>query len=461
MSEGSVRTWGRWGAAILLMVAYALSWADRTLPSILIEPMKASLGASDTQLALLTGFAFALCHGTLTVPFSWIADRWDRARLITIGIVVWSSLTVACGFAPDFWSLFVCRMGVGLGEAMLLPAAYALIADLFTREERPRALMIFVMGSQVGTAAALAGGGALHSYFQNATTLLGGLEPWRGTFVVVGAIGFLVAFLMLLLPEPRRNRGLTAGGAAAAAEAPASTKEFIAYLRKAAFFLVPLVGGVTLCNLYVNGFGAWLPPLFVRNFGWSLSEAGSALGIAILITGLTGAPLAALAAGIVGRWRRRDPAVTVLVIAICGVLPLSVLSPLASRGDLAFAGVVVALLLTMFASVVTPAAIVNSAPAFMRARVSAIYLLIANLIGSGFGATTYAVVTDYIFRDAGKLYLSMATVSAVLLGIALLLLFVADRRYDRILRLSGEMPADPASTPAPVPTPITERAVRA
>jgi MFS family permease len=436
------RAWTRWLAAVLLMVAYALSWADRTLPSILIEPMKQSLQVSDTQIALITGFAFALCHATLALPFSWVADRWDRARLITIGIVIWSCLTAACGFAPDFWSLFVCRMGVGLGEALLLPAAYALIADLFSRKERPRALMIFVMGSQLGTAAALAGGGALHGWFQAAApSWIGGLEPWRATFVVVGVVGLLVAALMLLLPEPRRNPGLLRQGDEAPV-ANATTGEFLAYLRKAAFFLVPLVGAVTLANLYVNGFGAWLPPLFVRSYGWSLAEVGSALGLAILVTGTLGAPLAALLAGLLERWRKRDAAVTVLVIAFCGVLPLSVLSPLAPRAGLAFAGVVGALLLTMFATVVAPAAVVNSAPASMRARVSAIYLMIANLVGSGFGPTAYALATDYVFRDPNKLYLSMASVSAVLIGVSLLLLVVADRRYDRILRLSGEAPSD-------------------
>jgi MFS family permease len=445
MSLASVRparSWARWGAAFLLMVAYALSWADRTLPSILIEPMKQSLQVSDTQVALITGFAFALCHATLALPFSWVADRWDRARLITIGIVVWSCLTAACGFAPNFWSLFACRMGVGLGEALLLPAAYALIADLFSRKERPRALMIFVMGSQIGTGAALAGGGALHGWFQSAAPAwIGGLEPWRATFVVVGVIGLAVAALMLLLPEPRRHPGRL-GEADEAPVVNATTAEFLAYLRKAAFFLVPLVGAVTLGNLYVNGFGAWLPPLFVRSYGWSLAQVGSALGLAILVTGTVGAPLAALLAGLLERWRKRDAAVTVLVIAFCGVLPLSVLSPLAPQGGTAFAGVVAALLLTMFATVVAPAAVVNSAPASMRARVSAVYLLIANLVGSGFGPAAYALVTDYVFRDPHKLYLSMAWVSAVLIGVSLLLLVIADRRYDRILRLSGEAGPD-------------------
>ncbi|MDT9600492.1 MFS transporter [Sphingosinicella rhizophila] len=440
MSAGLVQGSKRppWAAAFLLMVAYALSWTDRTLPAILIEPMKASLDASDVQLALLTGFAFALCHATLAVPFSWIADRWDRAKLIMIGIIVWSALTIACGFAPDFETLFVARMGVGLGEAVLLPAAYSLISDRFSREDRPRALMIFVLGMSIGSATAFLGGAALHDYFRDsAPAWIGGLDPWRAVFVCVGAAGFAVAALMLLLPEPRRH-GARSRAEGEKAEPAADTRAFLAFVGKAASFLVPLVVAVTLCNLFVNGYVGWLAPLFSRSYGWSLPQIGSAIGIASLAAGVAGAPLAAWAMGVIGKRRHRDAAVTVLVLAVAGMLPFAALSPLAPAGGLAFAGIFVALTLTSFAAVAAPAAIVNSAPVSMRARVSAVYLLIANLVGSGFGMTVFALATDHVFRDPGKLYLSLASVSALLLGVAFCCLVLADRRYERVMRMSGE-----------------------
>lgn len=429
-----------WLAAGLLMVAYALSWMDRNLPAILIEPMKRDLAATDTQLALLTGFAFAVCHATLTVPLSWLADRWDRARLIMLGVLVWSAMTFACGFAPNFKMLFLARMGVGLGEAVLLPAAYSLIADLFPREQRPKALMIFVLGSPIGSALALSAGGNLHGYFDSQSPgWIGDLSAWRATFATVGALGVMVALLMLALPEPRRRRAGTPVVAPPAEKG--DTAAFLSYLRAAAFFLVPAITGITLFNLFVNGFFAWLPPLFDRSFGWPLPTVGSALGTAVLVAGILGAPLGAYLAGSVSRWRQRDAAVTVMLLAAAVIAPFAVFAPIAGSSQLAFAGVGITLLFTAAAAVVAPLTVVNTAPAPIRARVSAVYLLIANLVGSGGGATVFALSTDYLFRDASRLGESMALVSAVLLGSVLIFLFIAHRRYDSALRLSGEPPA--------------------
>lgn len=427
-----------WGAAVILMVAYTLSWVDRSLPAILIEPMKASLGLSDTQLALLTGFAFAVCYATLAVPLSWVADRWDRAWLITMGVVVWSAMTLACGYVDDFPTLFVLRMGVGLGEAVLLPAAYSLIADLFSRQDRPKALMVLVLGSPLGWSLAFAGGGGLYRQFEiSMPGILGDMEPWRATFVTVGITGFLVAALTACLPEPRRTpRGLARARVPDAGQA--GTRSFVAYLRSAAFFLVPLVVGITLLNVFVNGFIAWLPSLFTRTYGWTLPTVGASLGAATLVAGIAGAPLGAAAAALIGSRRRRDAAVTVLTLCAACQIPFALLSALAPRGAIAFAGVCIGLVFTMAAGAVAPAAVINSAPSAMRARVSAVYLLIANLIGSGTGATLYAVVTDYVLRDPSKLNYSIAYVStALLLGIVVALK-VADRRYDQVMRLSGE-----------------------
>ena len=346
------------------MLAYTLSWMDRNLPAILIEPMKADLGATDTQLALLTGFAFALCHATLTVPLSWLVDRWDRARLVTLGVLVWSAMTFACGFAPSFEILFLTRMGVGLGEAVLLPAAYSLLADLFPREQRPKALMLFVLGSPIGSALALSGGGLLHGWFDTAApSWIGGLSAWRATFAVVGLLGVGVAALMLLLPEPRRRgAGVVVQ---VATPANADNRAFFDYLRSAAFFLVPVIGGVTLFNLFVNGFFAWLPPLFVRSFGWSLPTIGSTLGSAVLITGLIGAPLGAFLATTLGRRLQRDSAVTIMVLAAAVIAPFAIFAPLASSGELALIGIAVTLTFTAVGSVVAPLTVVNSAPAPM------------------------------------------------------------------------------------------------
>jgi MFS family permease len=425
---------GAWLAAFILMLAYALSWMDRSLPSVLIEPMKASLHVSDTRIALVTGFAFALCHATLTLPLSWFADRWDRAKLILIGVAIWSLMTSACAFAPDFWSLFVCRMGVGVGEAVLLPSAYSLIADLFPLKHRAKGLMVLVLGNPIGSAAALTFGGLLYGHLKSeAPAWALGLDPWRAVFLAVGAAGLVIAVLMLWLPEPRRRPGGAERPRSEAAERP---QGLFAYLGRAGFFLVPVIAGVTVLNLYAMGSTAWQAPLFSRTFGWSLPRIGALLGPAVLISGLVGAPLGAWLIGAISRWRKRDASVTVLAGLAIVLLPIAVLSPLAPSGNLAFAGVAVGLVIALMASVAAPSAVVNSAPAALRARVSAIYLFIANLIGAGGGPAIYALATDQLFRDPAKLNLSMATVSGVLLAAGFLFTVIADRGYNRALRIA-------------------------
>src|SRR5690606_31227407 len=151
------------------------------------------------------------------------------------------------------------------------------------------------------------------------------------------------------------------------------------------------------------------------------------LGSAVLVTGLVGAPLGAFLAATLGRWRGRDSTVTVLIIAAAAMAPFAILGPLAATDVVAFGGATVVLTFTAAAAVVAPVAIVNTAPAAMRARVSAVYLLIANLIGSGGGATVFALSTDYIFRDPSRLGESMALVSAVLLAGIIAFLSIAHR----------------------------------
>ena len=196
--------------------------------------------------------------------------------------------------------------------------------------------------------------------------------------------------------------------------------------------------GVTLFNVFVNGFVSWLAPLFVRSYDWTLAQAGGAVGSALLVTGLIGAPLGAALSRLIGRRLRQDGAILVLILSALGLLCFATLSPLAADGKTALAGVVVALGFAMFAMVVAPAAVLNCAPADMRARVSAIYLLIANLIGSSAGPALYAISTDYVFGDAGQLYLSMSMVSAALLTLILVFLILSQRRYGRAMRLSDE-----------------------
>ena len=144
-------TSGRRVLAILLL-AYIFNFIDRQIIGVLAVPIKAELGLSDGQLGLMGGIAFALFYSGLAVPIAWLADRRSRVNIIACSVALWSAFTAACGFAQNFWHLFLARMGVGIGEAGGVAPSYALISDFYPRERRARALALFSLGIPIGSA---------------------------------------------------------------------------------------------------------------------------------------------------------------------------------------------------------------------------------------------------------------------------------------------------------------------
>ena len=120
-----------WYIVAVLTLAYIVSFLDRQILALLIEPIKQVLNLSDTQVGLLLGPAFAVFYVTLGYPAGLLADRKSRKVIITSGIAVWCIMTALCGLARDFRQLFAARVGVGVGEATLTPAALSMISDCF------------------------------------------------------------------------------------------------------------------------------------------------------------------------------------------------------------------------------------------------------------------------------------------------------------------------------------------
>ena len=124
-----------WTLVALLVVAYALAFVDRQILTLLVEPVRRDLDISDTQFSLLAGLAFTLFYTLMGIPFAWLADRGSRRNLIVVSVTFWSVMTALCGLAHNFVTLFLARVGVGIGER---PAAYSMIADSFPAQKRAR-----------------------------------------------------------------------------------------------------------------------------------------------------------------------------------------------------------------------------------------------------------------------------------------------------------------------------------
>ena len=149
-----------WTVVVLLLLAYAVSLIDRQVLSLLVQPIKASLDISDTQISLLHGLAFAIFYTMFGILIGRAVDKYNRRNIIVAGITLWCLATIACGLASSFAGLFIARMFVGVGEATLSPAAFSMIADYFPPERRARAMSVFSTGVFVGSGLALILGGA-------------------------------------------------------------------------------------------------------------------------------------------------------------------------------------------------------------------------------------------------------------------------------------------------------------
>ncbi len=204
----------------VLLAAYILSFVDRNVLAILVGPIRQQFEISDFQFSLLHGWAFTLFYIVLGVPIGWLADRFSRRWIIIVGVSFWSLMTALCGFARSFGSLFLVRVGVGVGEATLSPAAYSLMSDYFPPERLRWATSVFAMGITLGTGASYMVGGFLYEFFSSVDlshiALLADVQPWQATFITVGLAGFLVVALLALraraaAPAPgRRGRGARA-----------------------------------------------------------------------------------------------------------------------------------------------------------------------------------------------------------------------------------------------------------
>lgn len=429
---------GAWFGVAILCLAVLACAADQALPSLLIDPIKASFGVSDTEIALLTGFSFSVSISIFALPVSWAADRFNRPWLIAIGIAIWCAATIGCGFARGFWVFFLLRMGVGLGEAVLKPTAYALVADQFPSRRLTRPLALLALAAMLGGAAALNGGGAVYGAILR-WAIHGGLPrevAWRGTLVVFGVAGLAIAVAAPWIPEPRQDgRSGAAGGQEGRGESAVSLATFA---RKSVQFFAPYTGAMTAYCLYNAGFNAWLAPFFARAYGWSIGRIGQALGLLALGAGLVGLPLGIWLMEAVRRRHGRDAPVAAIWIALTVTAPAVFLTPFAPTGEWALVGLGLILLPASAATVIAPVVFAQTAPSHLRARVIALSGLFYGVLGSGLGPVAYGAFTDHVLHDPARLAVSLSIVSGLLTAVCIPLLIIADRHFVRIKRMALE-----------------------
>jgi len=354
----------RYYVLAILTVVYALNFLDRTIFNVLIEPIKKEFVLSDTTMGLLAGFGFVLFYSALGIPIARIADRLNRRNIVAIAFAFWSAMTFLCGMAASVTTLALARIGVGIGESAGTPASQSILADLFDKNERPRALGVHAIGTHLGVFLGYFIGGYVNQ-----------LYGWRMAFFSAGLPGIaLAALLWLTISEPRR-------GATAETFVPEPLGPTLRFLASQRTFLIVLI---SFClTTYTNyATAAWIPPFLARVHHLSSAQIGTYAGTFKGLFGMAGTLIGGLAVAQIARrddpWKLWAPAI---MSGLAGpVFALCMLTP-------DFATMVAALAATSFLvgfhlGPIFAIAQTVARPS-MRALASAIVLLTATCFGQG------------------------------------------------------------------------------
>lgn len=393
----------------VLFIVYVVNFIDRQVLSVFIGPIKEEFGASDTQMGLLVGFAFALLYTIAGIPIARWADKGSRRNIIAIGLTVWSAFTVLSGFAKSFGQLAIARVGVGIGEAAGSPPAHSLIADYFPVSKRGTALAIYAAGAFVGGAIAFLCGGYLREFFD-----------WRTAFIVVGAPGLLIALLVrFTVKEPPRGYSEQRTGE----NASSTLKETLVFLcgSKAWVFMM---AGYSLLSLTGYAILMWGFEFLARIHGMNPISTGQLMGIVIGVGGSLGALIGGrlvdkMSLIKVSRAVSVPALITLAGLPVGAVFLMSQTQTMAMWTFLPFFLMLNIYIPAMFSTNQ------NLAKLDMRATASAIMLFIVNIVGAGAGPLLVGALSDVFAAEHGIESIRYALLCAVGLGVigALLLLY--------------------------------------
>jgi MFS family permease len=419
-----------WAVTLLLMLCATWSFVDKHLFSLLIQPIKASLGISDSQIGLIQSVSFSLFMLLATFPLARIADRGSRPRLIGWCIAAWSVMTMSCGLATHWVHLLLARTGVAVGEAGLPPAALSYLADVHKPRNLPRANAIYLLGPFLGGGLAMLVGGRLYAaaaWDLSAWPILRDLERWQLLFMIIGAPGFLLSALVFIFlredeVRPRMPRSAT------------RWPELRAFLLRVRWFFILYTLAIGMTHFVYNAHVVWLPSALIRGFGLAIGEAGQIAGLIYLIAGISGAFTSAWLVGRAGEGRLLQAALRLMLINAILLLPAAIGAPLAPTLTTCICLFSAAIFLTSSLFGVSTLAIQLIAPSSIRASAISIHSIFVIIIGPGFGPLVAGMLSDSL----GSLFLALAIIGLVAISILILMLVLAARL------LPAQAPAAPS-----------------
>jgi MFS family permease len=404
-----------WYVCVVMMLLLSISYMDRSVLALLVAPIETTFSVRDTTIGLLQGAAFAVVYVVFAFPLARLADRGNRRNLIVCGVIFWCGATVCCGLAQNVQQLFLARMSVAAGEAVLMPAAVSILSDYFGPKSRARALSVYSIGLYLGSGLAMGGGGALMKVFGAAGAVLpmmGLLASWRLVFILMGLAGLFVVPLLIGVREPQRL-----GDDGHSAEAALPLKEMMQELKVKRIAVFGTILGFALISLGATTVNAWGATLFLRAHGWSIGNAGVRLGAVTLVFG----PLGAITGGVAADWLakrgRVDGKPFIGLLSASGCVAAAFVLTLQST-TIALIGIGVLNYLIGFNFGIVQASLADLLPNRMRAVMSALYIATTNIFAATLGPLLVGMLNDHVFRDPAQIATSLRIVvpSAFLLA---------------------------------------------
>jgi len=424
-----------WYSTILLALLYWLSILDRTILSLLVDPIKADLGISDVQFGMLHGLAFAITFSLFGLLAGTLADRFSRRVIIFASVSIWSLATAACGLAKDFWQLMLARVGVGVGEAGLNPCATSVITDLFPPTRLTLAMAVYSIGASVGMGCAYLFGGVLVDLVSQADSIVlpivGELSSWQVVFIIVGVPGVFVALLSFTMPEPRR-RGLREEAREQARlhrALFAGYSDLFAFMRSRRRFFIHHYAGFGLISIGFVGGAAWYPAHLSREFAWSGSEIGLGLGMAMIVGGFIGKPMCGLVVDAMFARGRRDAQFFYYACCLAMAVPVGIIATTADSPWIFLAGFALFQVLMSPLNALYISSLNLVTPNELRGSGVAFYSATMGLVALSVGPVLIAVFSDYLYGGNALGY-GIATMFALFLPLGALVLWFGRKAMD-------------------------------
>lgn len=434
----------RWGTVLALLLVYIVSYIDRQVLTIVVDPIKTSLNIGDTEIGLLQGILFGIVLTVAAVPMSYLIDKFNRVRVLFACIIIWSLATLGCAFVTTFAELVIGRIGLAIAEAVVPMAAMSVIGDLFPRHKVGRAAAVFMNGTYFGNGAAMMLSGWMIAWLTpmqgQPFPIIGTFEVWRGLFIGMACLSIVVAFIILIfLKEPPR-RELT--------KETVDSELFWAFFWKRRRFILSYCLFAFCIATVGYSLYAWPATLLIRVHGMPAADVGVIVGPMFILTSIPGTVIAAWFGS---RCTPERALQQLMLMMLCFIIILCPLVLMLSLGSKPVAIVALGGVLLMYAAthaaILTPMQLI--APNRMRGRLAAVSSLIFATPAS-MGPVAVGYLTDHVFQDPMALGKAMAIVLGGV-GAAGIFAGLLARREATLLERETELQGTRAAVQAPHP----------